>query len=130
MLRKRVWLNSGAYLVIEPTEALTVIDVNTGKAINKKDMHSHIYAINREAAAEAARQIRLRNLSGIILIDFINMPNREDKDELMKYLKGLLEEDPTQTTLVGISKLDLVEITRQKVRKPLHETFRRKSDES
>lgn len=130
LLRKRVWLNSGAYLVIEPTEALTVIDVNTGKAINKKDMRSHIYAINREAATEAARQIRLRNLSGIILIDFINMPDREDKDELMKYLKSLLEEDPTQTTLVGISKLDLVEITRQKVRKPLHETFRRRSDES
>ncbi|MBR5738873.1 MAG: ribonuclease E/G, partial [Lachnospiraceae bacterium] len=58
-LRKRVWLNSGAYLVVEPTEALTVIDVNTGKAINKKDMRTHIYSINREAAAEAARQIRL-----------------------------------------------------------------------
>lgn len=125
LLRKRVWLNSGAYLVIEPTEALTVIDVNTGKAINKKDMRSHICEINREAAAEAARQIRLRNLSGIILIDFINMPDSEDKDELMKYLKGKLDEDPIQTTLVGISKLDLVEITRRKVRKPLHETFRK-----
>ena len=123
-LRKRVWLNSGAYLVVEPTEALTVIDVNTGKAINKKDMRTHIYSINREAAAEAARQIRLRNLSGIILIDFINMPDKNDKAELMKYLGDILEQDPVKTTLVGISKLDLVEITRQKVRKPLHEVFR------
>jgi len=122
-LRKRVWLKSGAYLVIEPTEALTVIDVNTGKAINKKDMRSHILSINREAAAEAARQIRLRNLSGIILIDFINMPDPTDKADLLEHLNGLLSEDPVKTTLVGISKLDLVEITREKVRKPLHEMF-------
>ena len=127
-LRKRVWLNSGAYLVIEPTEALTVIDVNTGKAINKKDMRSHIFAINKEAAAEAARQIRLRNLSGIILIDFINMPDKEDKAELMNVLGGLLAQDPVKTNLIGISKLDLVEITRQKVRRPLHEAMSRRED--
>ncbi len=127
-LRKRVWLNSGAYLVIEPTEALTVIDVNTGKAINKKDMRSHIFSINKEAAAEAARQIRLRNLSGIILIDFINMPEKEDKAELLKYLGDLLLQDPVKTNLIGISKLDLVEITRQKVRRPLHEAMGRKED--
>lgn len=128
LLRKRVWLDSGAYLVIEPTEALTVIDVNTGKAINKKDMRSHIFAINREAAAEAARQIRLRNLSGIILIDFINMPDNEDKAELMNVLGGLLAQDPVKTNLIGISKLDLVEITRQKVRRPLHEAMSRRED--
>ena len=78
--QERVWMKSGAYLVIQPTEALTVIDVNSGKCLKK---NSHFPEINREAAREAVRQIRLRNISGIIIIDFINMKSAEEKKELL-----------------------------------------------
>ena len=119
-LKEKVWMKSGAYLVIQPTEACTVIDVNTGKAIRKKDASLYI---NLEAAKEVARQIRLRNLSGIILIDFINLLNVNDVRRLMKELEYLLKRDPIPTTLVDMTKLQLVEITRQKIRKPLAESF-------
>lgn len=122
-LAERVWLSSGAYLVIQPTEALVVIDVNTGKSVEKKDMQQHLFRINLEAAREVVRQIRLRNLSGIILVDFINMKSQEKKDELMSVLAQGFRADPIKTVLVGMSQLELVEITRHKVRKALHETF-------
>lgn len=118
-LRPKVWMKSGAYLVIEPTEALTVIDVNTGKFTGKKKLRETYLKINLEAAKEAARQIRLRNLSGIIIIDFIDMEDKEDKDQLLKVLGGYLRNDPVQTVLVDMTPLNLVEITRRKVRKPL-----------
>ena len=122
-LKERVWMKSGAYLVIQPTEALTVIDVNTGKCIDKKRDDRAYLKINMEAAKEAARQIRLRNLSGIILIDFINLSSKELMDELMEYFGKELRRDPIATTLVDITKLQLVEVTRKKIRKPFHEAF-------
>lgn len=123
-LKERVWLKSGAYLVIQPTEALTVIDVNSGKNISKKKEDEAVFKLNVEAAQEAARQIRLRNLSGIILIDFINMQKREMMDQLLHIFEKELSKDPIATTLVDVTKLQLVEVTRKKVRKPLYEAIR------
>ena len=122
-LKERVWMKSGAYLVIQPTEALTVIDVNTGKCIDKKHDDRPYLKINIEAAKEAAKQIRLRNLTGIILIDFINMSSKEMTVELLNILDKELRRDPVATTLVDMTKLQLVEVTRKKIRKPLHEAF-------
>lgn len=121
-LKERVWLKSGAYIVIQPTEALTVIDVNTGKCISKKKDEEAYLKINLEAAREAARQIRLRNLSGIILVDFINLSKDEYMDVLLSVFRQELQKDPIVTSLVDVTKLQLVEVTRKKVRKPLHET--------
>ena len=123
-LKEQVWLKSGAYLVIQPTEALTVIDVNSGKCISKKQDLEAIFKVNREAALECARQIRLRNISGIILIDFINMDDAEYMKRLLELLERELSKDPVVTNLVDVTKLQLVEITRKKVRKPLHEAVR------
>lgn len=122
-LRERVWMKSGAYLVIQPTEALTVIDVNTGKCIDKKKDDKAYLKINKEAAKEAAKQIRLRNLTGIILIDFINLSSKELTNELLDYFERELKKDPIATTLVDITKLHLVEVTRKKIRKPFHEAY-------
>lgn len=123
--REHVWLKSGAYLVIQYTEAFNVIDVNTGKAIaGKKKAQETFLKINLEAAREAARQIRLRNLSGIIIIDFIDLLDKKDQDILMKELTMLFKKDPVKTTVVDITALNLVEITRKKVRKPLHEQLK------
>lgn len=121
-LKPLVWLKSGGTIIIQPTEALTVIDVNTGKAVaGKKKVQETFLKVNREAAKEIARQIRLRNLSGIIIIDFIDMELQKDKERLMEELEGYLKADPIKTTLVDMTALGLVEVTRKKVRKPLHE---------
>lgn len=120
-LGKRVWLKSGGYLVIEPTEAMVVIDVNTGKYSGKKTLQETIFKINLEAAQEIARQIRLRNLSGIIIVDFIDMEPGEKRELLLKALSEAAAADPVKTTVVGMTKLNLVEMTRKKVRRPLHE---------
>ena len=120
-LNEHVWLKYGAYLVIQPTEALTVIDVNTGKYESKKKKQDTFLRINLEAAQEIARQLRLRNLSGIIIVDFINMDAAEDKETLMQTLKEFLHHDPVKTVLVDMTALNLVEITRKKVRKSLAE---------
>lgn len=124
-LVKHVWLKSGGSLVIEPTEALTVIDVNTEKAIaGKRNSETTFFKINLEAAREAARQIRIRNLSGIILIDFIDMREKEHEKALLDELKDEFQKDKVKTTVVDITKLGLVEITRMKVRKPLADFLR------
>lgn len=121
-VRPMVWLKSGGSIVIQPTEALTVIDVNTGKAVaGKKKVQETFLKVNREAAKEIAKQIRLRNLSGIIIIDFIDMELKKDKDLLMEELEDYFKKDPVKTTLVDMTALGLVEVTRKKVRKPLHE---------
>ncbi|MBR1816986.1 MAG: ribonuclease E/G [Lachnospiraceae bacterium] len=120
-LNKKAYLNSGAYLVIEVTEAMTVIDVNSGKAIRGNNTEEYIYKINNEAAKEIARQIRLRNLSGIIVVDFISMKNNEYNKSLLEALSNYVLTDSIPAKVVDITKLGLVELTRKKVRKPLHE---------
>ena len=121
-LHRMLYLKSGATIVIDPTEALTVIDVNTGKAVaGKKLSEETFFAINLEAAKEIAAQIRLRNLSGIILIDFINLSDPSKEERLMDELKSLFQKDSVQTEVVDITKLGLMEITRKKVYKTLAE---------
>lgn len=122
-LSKRAYLKSGAYLVIEPTEAMTVIDVNSGKAIKGKNAEEQFLKINIEAAKEIARQLRLRNISGIVMIDFINMKEESHNHGLMKNLAEYVRTDPVRTTVVDMTKLGLVELTRQKGKRALHEVF-------
>ena len=123
-LQPKVWLKSGGYLVIQPTEALTVIDVNTGKAIEgKKAVEKHFLKINEEAAVEIAKQLRLRNLSGIIIIDFIDLELEASKKQLIRLLEQEIKKDPVKTVFVDMTKLNLVELTRKKVRRPLHEQW-------
>ncbi len=116
-LSKRAYLKSGAYLVIEPTEAMTVIDVNSGKSIKGKNAEEQFLKINIEAAKEIARQLRLRNISGIVMIDFINMKEESHNHGLMKNLAEYVRTDPVRTTVVDMTKLGLVELTRQKGKK-------------
>lgn len=120
-LSKQVWLKSGGYLIIEPTEAMTVIDVNSGKNIQKKSPADLYLETNLEAAAEIAAQLRLRNLSGIIVVDFIDMDGQEDRDRLLSVFRRHLMADPVKTVLVDMTPLGLVEVTRKKVKAPLHE---------
>lgn len=121
LLSTKVWLKSGAYLVIEKTEAMYVIDVNSGKNITQKNNAEYVYKINMEAAAEIMRQIRLRNLSGMILIDFINMEDPQKDAALLQELRMLAKKDRILTDVVDITALGLVEITRKKTTKSLYE---------
>lgn len=123
-LSERVWMNSGGYLIIQPTEALTVVDVNTGKFEGGKKKEAAFLKINLEAAVEIARQIRLRNISGIIIVDFINMESAESRKELLARLDAELKKDPVKTVLVDMTKLSLVEITRMKKERPLAESVK------
>lgn len=123
LLKPKVWLKSGAYLIIEQTEAMHVIDVNSGKNIAKKENEEYVLRINLESAKEIMRQISLRNLSGMILIDFINMSKQESIDCLMDELRRLARKDPVKTTIVDMTALGLVEITRKKGKKSLKQQF-------
>lgn len=123
-LKERVWLKHGGYLVIQPTEALTVVDVNSGKCVSKKSRPEAFLQMNLEAAREIAKQIRLRNLSGIIVVDFINLEKAEDMQLLLREFRKSLSRDPIQTSLIDVTALQLVELTRKKLRKPLHECWR------
>lgn len=121
-LQEKVWLDSGAYLVIQPTEALVAIDVNTGKATaGKHNIEETFFSVNCEAAEEIGRQIRLRNLSGIIIVDFIDMKEEEHKKLLIKKIRGVLAQDRVPCHFEDMTALNLVEITRKKTRKPLYE---------
>ena len=116
--------------MIQPTEALVSIDVNTGKAISKKkDVQKTFYKINVEAAREIALQLRLRNLSGIILVDFIDMESGQDQKSLLELLRQEVRRDQVQTTVVDMTKLGLVEITRKKVRKSLYDQINERQGE-
>ena len=127
----KVWLKNGGYLVIQPTEALVSIDVNTGKAISKKkDVQKTFLKVNLEAATQIAKQLRLRNLSGMILIDFIDMKDADYNKQLMDRLRTEFAKDPVKTILVDMTKLGLVEVTRKKVRKSLYEQIRDAQDYS
>ncbi len=119
LLMNKVWLKSGGYLIIEQLESFNAIDVNTGKAIDgKKDS---AFAVNMEAADEIFRQIRLRNLSGMILIDFINMKSSEDIQKLCDHVKKLCKKEPVHTEFIDITGLGIVELTRNKNERSLKE---------
>jgi ribonuclease G len=118
-LRRRVWLKSGGYIVIDHTEALVSIDVNTGKYVGKRDFEQTVLKINLEAASEVVRQIRLRDLGGIIIIDFIDMEVAEHREQVEKALKRALAADKARTNVLQISELGLVEMTRKRVRQDL-----------
>lgn len=122
--KEKVWLNSGGFLVIQQTEAFVSIDVNSGKYTGKKKMEETFRKINLEAAAEISRQLRLRNLSGIILIDFINMENPDHREELFHFLQKLLRKDPIKSRAIDITPLHILEMTRKKVRRPVIEDIR------
>lgn len=120
-LSKKVWLKSGGFLVIEQTEALVSIDVNSGKYTEKKLPEENFYKINLEAAEEIAFQLRLRNLSGIIIVDFINMEEEARTKKLLLALEEFLKKDAIRCHVVDMTPLGLVEITRKKERKSLWE---------
>jgi|UniRef100_A0A7V6A3L3 ribonuclease G len=119
LLAPQIWLKSGGSIVIESTEALTAIDVNSGKFIRGRDLAHTILTTNLEAAREIARQVRLRNLSGIIVIDFIDMETAAHREMVCKTLKEVLQRDRARTTVYPISPLGLVEMTRQRLRDSL-----------
>lgn len=119
VFKRKIFMKSGGFLYIEQTEAMAVIDVNTGKSIGKKDQEAHIKKINLEAAKEAARQIRLRNLSGIIMIDFIDMKSKDDEKELLQVMQHYLNWDSKKAVAVDITKLGIMEITRKKEKNPI-----------
>ncbi|HWR41190.1 MAG TPA: Rne/Rng family ribonuclease [Patescibacteria group bacterium] len=120
---RRVELKSGGYLVIDYTEALTVIDINTGKFVGRTNLADTVLQINLEAAKEIARQLRLRDIGGIIIVDFIDMDREEDQQMVLRVLEEKLKQDRTKTNLVGLTGLGLVEMTRKKARQNLEGTL-------
>jgi ribonuclease G len=116
---RRVWLKCGGYLVIDQTEALTVIDVNTGKFVGHTNLADTVLKANIDAAEEIARQLRLRDIGGIIVIDFIDMENESDRHQVLVRLQECLKKDRTKTNVLGLTQLGLVEMTRKKVRPDL-----------
>jgi ribonuclease G len=118
-LDKKVWLKCGGYLIIDQTEALTVIDVNTGKYVGNNDLEETVLKTNLEAAKEIAKQLRLRDIGGIIIIDFIDMVIENHRQKVIDTLKNALKKDRTRTMVSGITSLGLVEMTRKKVRQKL-----------
>lgn len=118
-LQKHVWLKSGGFLVIEQTEACVVIDVNTGKFTGKKNLQETIFKTNKEAAVEIAKQLRLRNLSGIIIVDFIDMDSKEYQKHILELLEQETKKDRIRTVVVGMTQLGLVQLTRKKMTEPL-----------
>ena len=118
-VQKKVWLKNGGYLVIDNAEALTVIDVNTGKFVGKSNLEDTVLKTNLEAADEIGRQVRLRDIGGIIIIDFIDMIRTEHREMVLKTLKQAFKKDRTKTHIMGFTGLGLVEMTRKKVRQRL-----------
>lgn len=125
-LKPKVWLKCGGYLVIEKTEALVSIDVNTGKNIGEKEQKKTILQTNMEAAVEISRQLRLRNLAGIIIVDFIDMKDIEDRKILLKVFEENLKKDRIKNTIVHFTDLGLVEMTRKRQGKELQDFYKEK----
>ena len=118
---RQVWLKCGGYLVIDHTEAMTVIDVNSGKCIRKDSPEELTQLVNKEAGEEVFRQLRLRNLSGMILVDFVNIKDKEQREQFFQELRTMAQQDPVPTKVHDITALGIVEITRKKVSHPLAE---------
>jgi ribonuclease E len=119
---RKVWLPSGGSLIIEHTEALTVIDVNTGKNVGKSNLEETVFRNNLEAAEEIAKQLRLRDIGGIIVIDFIDMEIKRNRDELVRVFDAALERDKTRTQISNVSDLGLIEMTRKRIGEGLLES--------
>ncbi|MFW6409820.1 MAG: Rne/Rng family ribonuclease, partial [Halanaerobiales bacterium] len=124
-LKRKVWLDSGGYIIFDSTEALVSIDVNTGKYTGSKDLQDTVFTTNMEAAEEIARQLRLRDIGGIIIIDFIDMEKKKHRQKVLNLLEKELKRDRTKTALLGLTKLGLVEMTRKKVRERYSELIQR-----
>lgn len=124
-LKRKVWLKSGGYLVIDHTEALTVIDINTGKFVGTSSLEETVFKTNLEATREIARQLRLRDIGGIIIIDFIDMREASHKEKVMDELEKVMRRDRTRTHILGMTQLGLIEMTRKKVRQSLDEVLHR-----
>ena len=122
-LDRKVWLPSGGSLIIEHTEALTVIDVNTGRNVGSSSLEETVFRNNLEAAIEIARQLRLRDIGGIIVIDFVDMEIRGNRDELVRTFKEALSRDKTRTQVFNVSELGLVEMTRKRIGEGLLDSF-------
>ena len=112
---RRIWLNCGGFITIDKTEALTAIDVNTGKFTGKKDLESTIFKVNKEATIEIAKQLRLRDIGGIIIIDYIDMHEEENKKKIIDLMKEELKKDRAKTQVEGFTKLNLMELTRKHI---------------
>lgn len=123
LLKRVVWLENGAYLVFDEAEALTIIDVNTGKFSGKQERHDTVLKTNQLAAEEIARQIRLRDLSGMILVDFIDMKNVEDRNRVQRKLEATLGFDEKRTRIVGYTSLGVLQMTRKKQKVSISETL-------
>jgi ribonuclease G len=123
LLTRKVWLKSGGYIIIDQTEALTVVDVNTGKFVGSIDLKDTVLKTNVEAAREIAKQLRLRDIGGIIIIDFIDMHEKQHEEVVLEALKNSLKKDRTKSNVLGITHLGLVEMTRKKVRKRIDSAF-------
>lgn len=117
MAERKIWLKCGGFITIDKTEALTAIDVNSGKFTGKKNSNKEntIVKVNKEATIELARQLRLRNISGIIVVDYIDMESEEDRQEIINLLTKELKKDRSKTQIMGFTKLDLLELTRKKI---------------
>lgn len=112
---RKIWLNCGGFITIDKTEALTAIDVNTGKFTGSKDLESTIFKVNKEATIEIAKQLRLRDIGGIIIIDYIDMKEKENKEKIENLLKNELKNDRAKTQVEGFTKLNLMELTRKHI---------------
>lgn len=112
---RKIWLNCGGFITIDKTEALTAIDVNTGKFTGNRDLESTIFKVNKEATLEIAKQLRLRDIGGIIVIDYIDMKTKENKEKIEALLKEALKEDRAKTQVEGFTKLNLMELTRKHI---------------
>ena len=110
---RKIWLKCGGFITIDKTEALTAIDVNSGKYTGKKDLEQTIFTVNKEATIEIAKQLRLRDIGGIIIIDYIDMQNKENEEKIIELFKENLKKDRSKTQIVGFSKLNLLEMTRK-----------------
>ena len=110
---RKIWLKCGGFITIDKTEALTAIDVNSGKYTGKKDLEQTIFTVNKEATVEIAKQLRLRDIGGIIIIDYIDMQDKENEEKIIELFKENLKKDRSKTQIVGFSKLNLLEMTRK-----------------
>ena len=115
MQNRKIWLRCGGFITIDKTEALTAIDVNTGKYTGSKSLEQTVFKVNREATLEIAKQLRLRDIGGIIIIDYIDMKNKENKEKIEQLLKEELKKDRSKTQVEGFTKLDLMELTRKHI---------------